>query len=151
MYMEIKLKTFADILQATKEVKIDEKATWEDASVATHDIMRDLKSKSWKISGISTNGFKVKHDNGCVGTVVFDPSLKESTDEIDEAKPIDKYKSKYGKSADISDVEDFSKTLSDKEKEEFFGDLVKHLGYESDMSKSEKDANKIKLLKSAIF
>ena len=83
--MEIKLKTFADILQA---IKVDENATWDDASVATHDIMRDLKSKSWKISGISTNGFKVKHDNGCVGSVVFDPSLKESVDDIDEAMKI---------------------------------------------------------------
>ena len=84
--MEIKLKTFAEVLQATKEVKIEEKVTWDDASVAAHDIMRDLKSKNWKMFSINTNGFKVKHDNGCVGTVVFDPSLKESVDEINEAK-----------------------------------------------------------------
>ena len=46
---------------------------------------------------------------------------------LSEAKTVARYKSKHGKSADISDVEDFSKTLSDKEKKEFFDDLVKHL------------------------
>lgn len=70
---------------------------------------------------------------------------------LKEAKAFDKYKSKYKGSADISVIEDFAKTLSSNDKKEFFNDLVDHFGYETDMSKSSKDANKIKLLKSAIF
>ena len=70
---------------------------------------------------------------------------------LEEATAFDKYKSKYKDSADISAIEDFAKNLSSNDKKEFFNDLVKHFGYETDMSKSSKDANKIKLLKSAIF
>ena len=84
---EIKLKTLAEVI-ALKEQKVDE-ASWGDARLASVDAKKVLEKNKFEISKVTANGFKVVHsETGCVGSVVFDPSLKESKDEIDEAMKI---------------------------------------------------------------
>lgn len=64
----------------------DKKLTWDDAHIASLDAQLSLEKRDWKIvKRNGKNSFKIIHDNGCVGTVVFDPSLKESLDELDES------------------------------------------------------------------
>ena len=64
---------------------LDEKATWDHAEVAAQDVFNDLKSSGYNVKKSGNNGLKIIHDNGCVGNVVFDPSLKESSDELVES------------------------------------------------------------------
>lgn len=65
---------------------LDEKVTWNHAEVAAQDVFNDLKSSGYKVKKSGNNGLKITHDNGCVGNVVFDPSLKESLDGLEEAR-----------------------------------------------------------------
>ena len=73
-------------MKTFKELLISEKVTWNQAEVAAQDVFNDLKSNGYKVKKSGNNGLKIIHDNGCVGNVVFDPSLKEST--LDESKTI---------------------------------------------------------------
>ena len=79
------LFTIADKDNTNKEV-IEEKVTWNHAEVAIQDVFNDLKSSGYNVKKSGNNGLKIIHDNGCVGTVVFDPTLKESDiNELEES------------------------------------------------------------------
>lgn len=54
---------------------IDE-STWDDCVKAAHDIFILLEKNKIKAKISSTNGVKIKHSNGSVGTLVFDPQNK---------------------------------------------------------------------------
>ena len=73
-------------MKTFKELLISEKVTWNQAEVAAQDVFNDLKSSGYTVKKTGNNGLKIIHDNGCVGNVVFDPSLKESV--LDESKTI---------------------------------------------------------------
>ena len=73
-------------MKTFKELLISEKVTWNQAEVATQDAYNTLKQLGTNLKRTSKNGFKIIHDNGCVGNVVFDPSLTESV--LDESKTI---------------------------------------------------------------
>ena len=74
------MKTFKDLL-------ISEKVEWADARLASVEAKKILEKKGFTVLRVSANAFQLKHDEtGCVGDVVFDPTLKESV--LDESKTI---------------------------------------------------------------
>ena len=93
--MEIKVKSFADVIGeqlAKKEVQkvteadevndnseneedVDE-VSWNHMEVAAQDCFNDLKSDGWEVKKGASNSVKIKHDNGAVGVLVFDPQNK---------------------------------------------------------------------------
>jgi hypothetical protein len=56
--------------------KVNESITWNSAEVAATDAYNDLKNDGWSVKMNSSNAVKVTHDNGCIGTLVFDPKNK---------------------------------------------------------------------------
>lgn len=59
-----------------KKENFNEKASWEDADLATSDAQLSLERRKWKVKRTSKNSLKIIHDNGVVGTVTFDPNTK---------------------------------------------------------------------------
>jgi len=60
----------------TVKMGIDESVTWNNAEVAAQDAYNDLKNDGWVVKMNSSNAVKLTHDNGCIGTLVFDPKNK---------------------------------------------------------------------------
>jgi hypothetical protein len=60
------------------EDKIEEGASWKDAEDAAKDFFNILKKLGVKATQNSKNSIKLTHKNGCVGQLVFDPSINEA-------------------------------------------------------------------------
>jgi len=71
-FVETQIKTKDGLKES---VELDE-ASWADARLASVDVKKILERQGFKIYQVSQNGFRMVHEKtGCIGNVVFDPTL----------------------------------------------------------------------------
>ena len=67
---------------------IEEKIGWENAEKANNVLFDILESDGYNVKKSGANSLEIKDESGIIGTIVFDPTLKESTEDskINERK-----------------------------------------------------------------
>ena len=75
------MKTFKEHIISEE---VGKKNTWAEARLASVDAKKILERKGFNIIQVSANGFRLVHnETGCVGDVIFDPTLTEKGKEND--------------------------------------------------------------------